>query len=333
MKKKLVSIIILNYNKHQYTIDCLRSLTNQTYKKFEVILVDNGSEYSLFLKLKKELKHFKNLIEIILIKLNKNLFFTGGNNKAIKFANGEHICLLNNDTVVEPNFIENMVNFLETNSNVGMISPKIKGYKNKNFLWNTGAEINFRSPNISRIRGLWEYDPTDQKYNEILLIDYAVGTALFVKKEVIDQIGLLDEIFFMYFEEVEWNFRAKKCGYTNYYVPTTIVYHKISRFINKKASILKQFFLNRNKQIFIWKHAKLSDILIFYLKFSVRNLRIMLVLLMNRKIYITLLQLCSLLQGFRIGIKRRNNRNCRKNLIKDYNFIKKVENKINLLKN
>ena len=330
--KRLVSIIIVNYNKYQYTIDCLRSLTNQTYKNFEVVLVDNGSEYNSFLKLKRELKYFKKLIEIILIRLNVNLFFSGGNNKAIKIANGEYICLLNNDTVVEPNFIENMVNFLETNSNVGMISPKIKCYKNKNYLWNAGAEIDFRSGKISRIRGLWEYDPKDQKYNEISLTDYAVGTALFVKKEVIDKIGLLDEIFFMYFEETEWNFRAKKIGYKNYYVPTTIVYHKVTPFINKKSFILKQFFLNRNAQIFVWKHAKFLDILIFYLKFSFKNLRIILVALMKREFYIAFLRLCSLLQGFRIGIKKRSNRSCRKILIKDYNFIIKNVNRIQLLK-
>ena len=329
--RRLVSIIIVNYNKHQYTIDCLRSLTYQTYKNFEVILVDNGSEYNLFLKLKKELKYFENLIEIILIRNKLNLFFAGGNNKAIKIANGEYICLLNNDTVVEPNFIENMVNFLETNSNVGMISPKIKGYKNKDYLWNAGAEINFRSASISRIRGLWEHDPNNQKFNEISLTDYAVGTALFVKKEVIDKIGLLDDIFFMYFEETEWNFRAKKIGYKNYYVPTTIVYHKVSPIINKKSFLLKQFFITRNAQILVWKHAKFLDMLIFYFKFSIRNLRIFLVALMNREFYFAFLRLCSLLQGFRIGIKKRSNRSCRKLLIKDYNFIKKNEKRIQSL--
>jgi GT2 family glycosyltransferase len=213
-----------------------------------------------------------------------------------------------------------------------MISPKIKGYTNKEYLWNAGAKINFRSANISRIRGLWEYDPNDQKYNEISLTDYAVGTALFVKKEVIDKIGLLDEIFFMYFEETEWNFRAKKNGYKNYYVPTTIVYHKVTPIINKRVLVLKQFFLTRNAQILVWKHAKCSDILIFYFKFSFRNLRIILVALMNREFYIVFLRICSLLQGFRIGIKKRSNRSCRKLLIKDYYFIIKNQKRIQLLK-
>ncbi|GAH69262.1 unnamed protein product, partial [marine sediment metagenome] len=205
-------------------------------------------------------------------------------------------------------------------------------YKTKNYLWNAGAEINFRSANISRIRGLWEYDPKDQKYNEISSTDYAVGTALFVKKEVIDKVGLLDEIFFMYFEETEWNFRAKKTGYKNYYVPTTIVYHKVTPLINRKSLLLKQYFLNRNAQIFVWKHGKILDILIFYLKFSFKNLRIILVLLMKREFYFAFLRLCSLLQGFRIGIKKRSNRGCGKILIRNYNFIKKIENRIQLLK-
>ncbi|MBY8983387.1 MAG: glycosyltransferase family 2 protein, partial [Candidatus Lokiarchaeota archaeon] len=181
-------------------------------------------------------------------------------------------------------------------------------------------------------RGLWEHDPNNQKFNEISLTDYAVGTALFVKKEVIDKIGLLDEIFFMYFEETDWNFRAKKFGYNNYYVPATIVYHKVTPIINKKSFLLKQFFLNRNAQIFVWKHGKFLDILIFYLKFSFRNLRIILISLMNREFFVAYLRLFSLFQGFRIGIKKRSNRSCRKLLSKDYNFIKKNEKRIHLLK-
>ena len=92
---KLVSIIILNYNKYELTIDCLKSLTNQTYKNFEVIIVDNGSKYQFFLNLKKELSNFKDKININLIRNKKNLYFGAGNNKAIKRANGYFICLLN----------------------------------------------------------------------------------------------------------------------------------------------------------------------------------------------------------------------------------------------
>ncbi len=326
--KKSVSIIILNYNRNQDTLECLKSLKNQTYKNFEILLVDNGSEYNSFFELKRELKEFKEDLDIILIRIEVNVFFTSGNNKALKIANGEYICLLNNDTIVSPDFIEKMVYFLEENSDAGMISPKIKVFKNKNYLWYAGAYLNLKKSGVSKLRGRWQFDPHNQKYNEVSLTDYAAGTALFLKKEVIDKIGLLDEIFFMYHEETDWNLRAKEKGYKIYYVPTTIVYHKVTPSISKKALLLRQFFFNRNTQILVWKHAKIKDLLIFYLRFSLKNLKTILVAVMNRRFYLASLLFLSFLQGFRIGIKRNGNRNCRKYLLNDYHFIKRIENRI-----
>ena len=323
--KKLVSIIILNYNKSQDTIDCLKSLKIQTYKNFEILLVDNGSEYNSFLEMKRELKQFSEALEIVLIRNKVNVYFTVGNNKALKNANGEYICLLNNDTIVSPDFIERMVDFLEENSDAGMISPKIKAYINKDYLWYAGALVNLRKASISILRGRWEFDPQNQNYNEVSLTDYAAGTALFLKKEVIDKIGLLDEIFFMYFEETDWNLRAKKKGYKIYYVPTTIIYHNVTPIIGKKALLLKKFFFNRNKQILVWKHAKFIDLLIFYLGYSLKNLKMMLIAVMNRQLYLIFLLFYSFLQGLRIGIKRRSNRSCSKNIIKDYNSLKWIQ--------
>jgi len=328
LMNKLVSLVILNYNNNDYTMDCLKSLKKQTYKSFEVILLDNGSKYDFYLELKKKITHLEKDLKIILIRTKLNLFFTGGNNKAIKIANGEYICLLNNDTIVSPNFIEKMVEFFEVNLDAGMISPKIKVYKNKNFLWYAGAEINFRKAHIANLRGTWERDPSDQRYDKITATAYAAGTALFLRKSLIEKIGLLDEVFFMYFEETDWNLRAKKYGYESYYVPTTIIYHKVTRNSNKKPSLLKHFFLNRNTQILIWKHATFINLLVFYLKFILNNLKVILIAFIQKKLYSVFLQLYSLWQGFRIGIKRRSNRSCRKNLIKDYYFIKRIEKKL-----
>ena len=323
--KKSVSIIIINYKKNQDTIDCLKSLKNQSYKNFEILLVDNGSEHDSYLKLKRELIQFNENLEIILIRSKINLYFAGGNNKALKIAQGKYICLLNNDTIVSPDFIEKMVDFLEDNPDAGMISPKIKVYKNKNYIWYAGAHINLKKASVSELRGSYEFDPQNQKYNEVVLTDYAAGTALFLKKEVMDKIGLLDEIFFMYYEETDWNLRTKKKGYKIYYVPTTIIYHKVTPIIGKKAFLLKQFFLKRNSQILVWKHAKFIDLLIFYLGYSLNNLKIMLIAVMNRRFYHISLLFLSFLQGFRIGVKRRSNRSCRKTVIKDYNSIRWIQ--------
>ncbi len=332
--EKLVSIIILNYNNYLYTINCLKSLTNQSYKNFEVIVLDNGSEYNLYLKLKEELEQFEKVLNLKLIRSDLNLYFTGGNNKVIKMVKGEYICLLNYDTIVQSDFIEKMVDFLEKTPDASMITPKVKIYKNENYLWYAGGKINFRSLHVTNIRGYLEYDPKNQKYNEIINTDYAIGTALFFKKKIIDEIGLMDDIFLMYHEEVDWNLRAKERGYKSYYVPTTIVYHDVSYIINKRKSFIINYFLKRNYQIFVWKHAKFRDVIIFYCNFflwNLKDIKFYLFAILKKKIYLVFIQLYPLWQGFRIGIKRRTNRSCRKYLIKDYNFITRAQKIIQLL--
>ncbi len=327
--EKLVSIIILNYNKYNYTLECLKSLQQQTYKNIEVILVDNGSKKNLYLKLKKELNQFENYLKILLIRNEYNLYFASGNNKGMKIATGDYICLLNNDTIVEPDLIEKLVEFMENNQDAGMISPKIRIYRNKNYMYYGGGEINIRSSYVAKPKGIWEKETKNEKYNKISLTDYTAGTVLFLRKRITEKIGLLDEIYFMYFEETDWNIRAKRNGFNNYYVPTTTVYHNITRNLNR--NIFQQYFFNRNRQIFVWKHGTYIDLLIFYCRFLLKNFRSFLGILKNRDLYLRYLQLHSLLQGFRIGLKRRTNQSCKNIIIRDYHFIKEMQNKIQLL--
>jgi len=171
-----------------------------------------------------------------------------------------------------------------------------------------------------------ELDPFNHKYNKIEPIDFAPGTAVFLKKAIIEPVGLMDEIFFMYHEDPDWNFRAKKKGYVSYYVPSTIVYHDVSRISDKRREIFNYHFFSRNSQIFVWKHAAFLDILIFYYIFSIMNFGLTFLYILKRKFKLAFLQLNSMWQGFRIGVKRRTNRSCKKNMIKDYIFIKKIQN-------
>ncbi|MFX1503953.1 MAG: glycosyltransferase family 2 protein [Promethearchaeota archaeon] len=324
--EKLVSIIILNYNEYNYTIKCLKALKNQTYQNFEILLVDNGSKPNLFIEFRQQLKAFENGLKINLIRNKTNLYFVAGANKAIKSSNGDFICLLNSDVIASPDFIEKMVKFLETHPRAGMITPKIKIYKDQNILWNTGAFLNFRSGIVIGNRGYLEYDPYNRKYNEIESIGFAPGTAVFTTRKLIEEIGLMDEIFLMYHEDPDWNLRAQRKGYKSYYVPTVTVYHNVPRIISNERMIFNHHFFTRNSQILIWKHAKLSDLMIFYYIFSVFNLGILFLNIIQRKIKLVLIRLNSIWQGFRIGLKRRTNRSCRKNIISDYFYIKKIQN-------
>ncbi len=326
--EKLVSIIIVNYNSNALTIECLNSLKNQTHTNFEILLVDNGSKYEVFLDLKEKLKLNQDELNIELIRSDINLYFGAGNNKAIKIAKGEYICLLNNDTEVMPNFIEKMVEFLEKNPHAGMITPKIKLFPDKDYIWTTGGVVDFYTSGVVTNRGYLEYDPEDKMYTKIETIDFAPGTALFVKKKYLEKIGLMDEIYFMYWEDPDWNYRAKESGFESYFVPTTIVYHKIpiNRGIDSRRAIFNDFFFKRNKQILVWRYARISQLIIFYLKFYFQIFIEFKKKIKLRAFALIWFNIISIWKGFRIGLRRRTNRSCKKYLLKDFHFIKKFQN-------
>ncbi|MFW9829032.1 MAG: glycosyltransferase family 2 protein [Candidatus Thorarchaeota archaeon] len=323
--EKLVSIIIVNYNKYQDTVSCVKSLLNQSYKNFEVIVLDNGSKYDLFLNLNKSLEEFKNELNLKLIRSKRNLYYGAGNNKAIKTAKGDYICLLNFDVVLSPDYVERMVEFLEKYPNAGMISPRIKILDNEALLWNAGSFIDYKSAIVIGNRGYLEYDPHNREYTKIEEIDFAPGTAVFIRKDVINKVGLIDEIFFMYHEDPDWNFRAKKEGYKSYYVPTTTIYHNVPRIISEERMVFNHHFFTRNAQILVWKHAKILDILIFYYIFIIMNLGIIGLNILFRKMNKIKIRIISIIQGFRIGVRRRTNRSCRKYMISDYRYIKNLQ--------
>jgi len=323
--ERLVSVIILNYNHYKHTINCLKSLNRQTYSNFEVILIDNGSSKELFIKLRHEISKCKFNFKMKILRLKRNLYFGAGSNKGIKISKGEYLCLLNYDAIAEADFLEKMVEFLQNHPDAGMITPKIKYYADKRILWNTGSFINYKGIWVVENRGFLEFDPNDQKYTKVEEIDYAPGTALFLRKEVINQIGLIDEIFLMYHEDPDWNLRAKKYGYKSYYVPTTKVYHNIPLDKKERRSYFNYFFLKRNTQIFVWKHASFINLLIFYYIFFFMNIYDILLYVFHRRKDIIFIQFNSIIRGFRIGLNRRTNRSCKKYLLEDYFYSRKIQ--------
>ncbi|MBD3196271.1 MAG: glycosyltransferase [Candidatus Lokiarchaeota archaeon] len=323
--KKLVSIIILNYNKYQYSLNCVKSLKDQTYRNFEVILIDNDSELDNYMKLKTEIKKLDPSFNLKLIRNEHNLYFGGGSNRGIKSSNGAYLCLLNNDVIVESDFIEKMVAFLEDHPEAAFITPKIKIYRNKSLIWNAGAYINYKTTIIVKNRGYRELDKDDIKYSEIEEIGFAPGTAVFFRRDIIEEIGLIDEIFFMYHEDPDWSLRALKKGYKTYYVPTAKVYHDVPIDMNKRRSLFNYFFFKRNSQILVWKHANLCQFLVFYYLFIYTNF-IELVwhtLKRHRKKFYILLN--AILRGLTIGYRRRTHRNSKKQMISDYYYAKRIQ--------
>lgn len=323
--EKLVSIILVNFNNNHFTLECLESLNNLTYDNFEIIIVDNGSEYNTYLDLKRKIKDFEDKLKIKLIRSNYKLYFAAGTNKGLKIAKGDYICLLNNDTEVVSDFLEKPIAYLEKNENVGMLCTKILFFHDKNRIWYAGAYLNPRSIYFSYHIGLNQKD--NGKYDEIKETDYANGAALFTKHEVFQEIGLLDEIFFMYVEDTDWNLRAKEKGYKLIYFPETVVYHKVNPIkkenrLGYRENPFQVYLYTRNKVIFTLKNYSFLDIILFFCIYQLRATFFEIFLsIRQKKPKFLIAQFRALIMGIVIGLRRRTNRNCRKIMKKEYKYI------------
>lgn len=240
----LISVITINYRQSVVTNQLLDSLQHISWSNFEVIVVDNSCNGDA-----------KNIISGIpqakLIVNPINNGFAGGNNLGIKHAKGEYILLLNNDTEVEPGFIEPMVAIFEKDAKAGMVSPKIKYFEAPDTIQYAG--FSNMNPFTLRMHAIGHKRSDSIIYNYIKKTPFAHGCAVMIPRSLIDQIGLMPEDYFLYYEEHDWSFKVKKAGYSIYYQPKSVVYHKESVSVVKNSP-LKTYYLNRNRILFMRKN-------------------------------------------------------------------------------
>lgn len=238
----LVSIVTVNYNDSKDTCELIESLNKITYPNIEIIVVDNSSseEDPIIIKHK-----FPN---IIFIQNPINYGFAAGNNFGIMKARGQYVLLLNNDTIVEPDFMEPLIAKLESDKNIGAVSPKLRYYYDPKIIQYAGYTLLNRYTLRNNAIGCREKD-TGQ-YDKDYETAYAHGAAMMVPMDVIKKIGMMSYIFFLYYEEADWCTRIKKAGYKIYYVHNSLVYHKES-MTTGKLSPMKIYYLNRNRIVFM----------------------------------------------------------------------------------
>ncbi|RLD38739.1 MAG: glycosyltransferase family 2 protein [Bacteroidetes bacterium] len=238
----LISIITVNYNQAKTTMEMIESLSNITYPNIEIIVVDNAST-------KEDPQIIKETYpRIILIESVLNYGFAGGNNLGIMRARGEYILLLNNDTIVDPNFLEPLVKKFQDNPKIGAISPKIRYfYKKDTFQYAGYTEINKWT---IRNKTIGENEIDTGQYDEDRETAYTHGAAMMVPMEVIKKVGMMSYEFFLYYEEADWCLRIRKYGYKIMYVHNSLVYHKGS-VTTGKNSALKVHYLTRNRLVFM----------------------------------------------------------------------------------
>lgn len=227
MTEKHVAIIILNWNAYNDTFECLKSLEHLTYPYFHVFLVDNASQDGSFDKLQQDYKSGKFHIPITFIQTGANLGFAGGNNVAIKEAYNQgyqYFWMLNNDTVVDPNALTPLVEVLEKDKQAGIVGSKIY-YYGTNKIWFAGGKVNTWTGTTKHI-GIKEEDIG--QYDQVKEVDYITGCSLFFRRELLETVGYMHEDYFLYYEETDWNVRAKLHGWKIKYIPQSVIYHKVS---------------------------------------------------------------------------------------------------------
>jgi len=253
MNYPLVSIITINYDHPEITCQLLESLRKITYPNIEIIVVDNASPNDDPGCIKISYP------EIIFIQSSENLGFAGGNNLGVKRAKGKYLLFLNNDTEVDPGFLEPLVERFESDPKVGAISPKIKFFHTPDTIQFAGiSEFN---PITIRNRGLGYGEKDHGQHDKDIQTAFVHGAAMMIPMSVVQKVGMMAECYFLYYEEHDWASRIKKAGYQLWYLHNSVVLHKES-ISTGKLSALKTYYMNRSRLLYLRRNV---DGINFYL--------------------------------------------------------------------
>ncbi|MGL5317968.1 MAG: glycosyltransferase family 2 protein [Bacteroidales bacterium] len=243
-----ISIITVNYNGWRDTSELILSIREVVKSvSYEIIVVDNASKG-------EDVKQLKDRFpEIILIESKENLGFAGGNNLGIRASSGQYLFLLNNDTIVEQDGFLYLISRLNDTPGAGVVCPKIKFIEPGNPIQFAGytplSAVTLRNALI----GFGEEDRN--QYDKAHVSPYAHGAAMMLKREVIDQAGLMPECYFLYYEEIDWSERIKEAGFEIWYEPLCYIIHKESSSTGQESP-LKTYYLTKNRLLFARRNRK-----------------------------------------------------------------------------
>lgn len=247
-KWPLVSVITVNYNQSKVTEEFLTSFEKITYPETEVFVVDNASkqeDHAESLKEKYPYIHF--------IQNKENLGFAAGNNAALPYCKGKYILFINNDTEVEKGFLEPLVEVLESDDKIAMVSPKVHYYHTpETFQFGGFTPIN---PITIRNFALGFGKKDSGQYDVTCETGSIFGAAMLVSLEAIKKVGMMAENYFLYYEEHDWAEHMKKAGYKIYFQGKSLVLHKES-ISTVKESPFQIFYLTRGRIMYARRNNK-----------------------------------------------------------------------------
>jgi GT2 family glycosyltransferase len=240
-----IGIIVLNWNGKEDTTKCLKSLQNLTYPAVEIIIVDNGSTDGSQEHFRTHFPHFT------LIETGENLGYAGGNNAGLKLALKrplEYFFILNNDTIVDPGIVEAFLEGFKQYPDAGILGSKIYLMNEPGRFDHFGGNWNAKRLEFNYV-GYREVD--DQKtWEEPQELDYVCGAGIMIRRAVFETIGLFDPRFFLFWEETDFCFRARRAGFRVMNQPKAILWHKVSASF-KGGKPLATYFYWRNRLLWI----------------------------------------------------------------------------------
>lgn len=251
----LVSIIILTWNQTPVTCEFLESTRKLTYKNYELLVCDMGSETDPSSEI-----NARNFPNTRVLRSDVNLGFSGGNNWGMRDAKGEFIFIVNNDTEVTPTLIEDLLEPFYEDVSIGVTCPKIRFHHHPDVIQYAGFNpINVFTGRTTAV-GTMEVDKG--QHDKPGFTYGAHACAMMVKREVIEKVGMFPEKFFIYYEEWDWSLRIIRAGYRIFYQAKGLIYHKESITMGKKSAI-KVYYHTRNRILFMRRNTNLFQFLVF----------------------------------------------------------------------
>lgn len=266
VKQPKVSIILVNYNGYKDTMDCINSLRAITYRNYEVIVIDNASKDQSVAILNDFLQDGE-----ILISSKENGGFSAGNNIGIKYAlehDADYCLLLNNDTVVEADFLDRLVEGYEFSIKCGLTIGKILYESMRDTIWYAGGSLSKRTARVEH----WDYQNKDTNMNtHMQKVTFATGCCMCLSRKTVEAVGLMDESYFLYEEDADYCKRINDAGFDMVYVPLARIYHKVSASTGK-TSKAAQIYSLRNRYLFVRKRYHGTNKILAYTFITLQTL-------------------------------------------------------------
>lgn len=248
MSLPLIYSVTLNWNRQEDTFACLASMTELNYPNKRLLLVDNGSVDGTPQAVAQRFPE----VEIIINE--KNLGFAAGCNVGLRYALGQgadHVLLLNNDALIDPSALDHLI--APVGPRVGMVAPKIYYAADPNRIWSVGG---MRHPLTLEKTGDARGEIDNDQWDKVLERDYFVGCALLLSRQLLTEVGLFDERFFMYYEDSDLSLRAHQAGFKLLLSPQARVWHKVAVSSGGSDSPNERYWMARSSVLFFHKHVR-----------------------------------------------------------------------------